>query len=466
MWSSLGAKVLVALSLLLPATASPTKFPRVENPSVPKHCALPAKGEAFQAALPAEVNLDPAAVNEAIAYATTHGRQSVQIFRHNCRVGEGPLDDLTDALPNNVWSVTKSVISMIVGVAYDRNLIALDDPIGKYLPDEPGWGDAAHRAIKIQDLLSEASGLDEAIFSEAITVGTDASAPQAALAQTLKYPPGTKFEYSQRVPDLVSYMIEQAVGEDIQTFAQKNIFDPIGIPSDSYMWLRDRSGNTYGYAFLFIAPTQLAKLGLLMQNGGSWNDQRLISSDWVSKVSEPSATNPCYGYFFWTNKGETCTGVNLPAAQTYNRQVVPSAPKDLFLMAGALQQNNFMIPSLGITVTWTGVFGDTEPNLAALLSTAPGADLYYNFFRILMRGVTDVQVPDAGPFQNDPLELDINPLNYLDPVVLLKDLISSPQCNIIWCNNQIPISGILENLEAMARLGVGLLGGILTGNAN
>ncbi|KFY43891.1 hypothetical protein V494_01767 [Pseudogymnoascus sp. VKM F-4513 (FW-928)] len=464
MWSSVAPQVLLALSLSLPATANPVAFPRADT--VPKHCSLPAAGEAFQTASPGQVNLDPAAVKEAIAYATTHGRHSVQIFRHNCKVAEGPFDDLTDALPNNVWSVTKSVISMIAGIAYDRKLIALNDTIDKYLPDEPGWGDAAHRAIKIVDLLTEASGLDEALLSEAITVGTDSSAPQEALAQTLKYPPGSKFEYSQRVPDLVSYVLTRALGEDLQTFAQKNIFGPIGIPKDSYIWLRDRSGNTYGYAFLFIPPTQLAKLGLLMQNGGSWNDQRIISSEWVSKVAEPSVTNPCYGYFFWTNKGKTCTSVNVPAAQTYDRQVIPSAPEDLFAMVGAFQQNNFMIPSLGITVTWTGVLGDTNPNLAALLSTAPGGDLYYNFFRILMRGVTDVQVADPGPFQNDPLVLDINPMNYLSPVVLLHDLIASPQCNIIWCNNQIPVEGVFQNLEAAARLGVGLLGALFGGNVN
>ena len=45
---------------------------------------------------------------------------------------------------------------------------------------------------------------------------------------------------------------------------------PIGVPRDSYIWLKDRSGNTYGYANLFIPPVQFAKLGLLMQNGGVW----------------------------------------------------------------------------------------------------------------------------------------------------------------------------------------------------
>ncbi|KAJ5988741.1 beta-lactamase/transpeptidase-like protein [Penicillium waksmanii] len=56
-------------------------------------------------------------------------------------------------------------------------------------------------------------------------------------------------------------------------------------------------------------------------------------------------------------------------------------------MAGAVLQNNFMIPSLRMTITWTGIMGDSEPNLAALLDAAGGADRFYNFYRILMRGL-------------------------------------------------------------------------------
>jgi hypothetical protein len=136
--------------------------------------------------------------------------------------------------------------------------------------------------------------------------------------------------------------------------------------------------------------------------------------------------------------------------------MVPSAPDDLYAMVGALQQNNFIIPSLGITITWTGVLGDTEPNLSVLLSATPG-DLYYNFFRILMRGVEDVQVPDPGPFLDDPLDLDINPLNYISPAVLLNDLVSSPECNIVFCSSGIPAVGVIEGLQAIATAGLGLL---------
>ncbi|KAJ5103774.1 beta-lactamase/transpeptidase-like protein [Penicillium argentinense] len=365
--------------LFIRVTAKPATSVLLQHreDTIIKQCSLPGPGEDFHTASAAEVNLEPDAVKEAIEYASTAGRLSIQIFRHNCKVAEGPLDPLTDGIANNVFSVTKSVIAMIAGLAYDRNLLALDDPIGKYLPREPGWGDEAHRAITVEQLLTQTSGLDEAVFSEIATSGLDASAPQEALAQPIIYPPGTKFGYSQRVPDLMSFVIQQAVGEDLQTFAQKHLFDPIGIANDTFFWLRDRSGNTYGFASLYIPPSQLAKLGLVMQNDGSWNGQQVISSDWVSKVSQSSHLNPCYGYSFWTNRAEPCIGANL---QTYDRHFIPTAPDDLYAMAGALLQNNFMIPSLDMTVTWTGIIGDSEPNLSALLGAAPGGIDSIRFF--------------------------------------------------------------------------------------
>ncbi|KAF9775292.1 hypothetical protein IL306_006616 [Fusarium sp. DS 682] len=423
--------------------------------AVSKHCALPDSGEKFQSAQPEELDLDESIVAKAIAYATSHGRISVQVFRNNCRVATGPLDPITDDIPNNLWSSTKSVIGILSGIAYDKGLLHPDDPIGKYLPTGLGWGDAAHRAVTIRHLLTQTSGMQEAIISEAGTVLIDPSVPQEALAQPLIHKPGSHFDYSQRGPDLLAYVVQRAVKQDLQQFAQINLFDPIGIPSESYFWLRDRSANTYGYAWLFLPPTQLAKLGLLMQNKGLWNNQRVLSEEWVQDVANSSPKNPCYGYLFWTNAGQPCTSPNFPARQTFNRYAVPSLPRDAFFMVGFLHQTNFMIPSLGMTVSWTGILGDKEANLGALTSAAP-ADLYHNFFRILMRGVKDVNIPDPGPLK-DPINFEVNPIEFLKPSVLINDLASNPECNVLFCNQTIPTAGLIANLESVADAALGLL---------
>ncbi len=114
------------------------------------------------------------------------------------------------------------------------------------------------------------------------------------------------------------------MGQDLQAFAQTNLFGRIGIPADSYIWLRDRSGNTYGYANLFIPPIQFAKLGLLMQNNGNWNGRQILSTTYISQLRQPTTTNGCYGFLFWVNGGTTCTSANIPAAQVVDNEMIPS----------------------------------------------------------------------------------------------------------------------------------------------
>ncbi|KAL4889789.1 beta-lactamase/transpeptidase-like protein [Aspergillus ambiguus] len=414
-----------------------------------KTCSLPTTdGGSFETATPEEVGLTSAEVDEALAYANLHGRFSVQIFRNNCLVGRGLLDPLTDSLPWQVWSVTKSVVGMLAGMAIADGKLDIERPISDYLPDEPGWGDAAHRAITVREIFTETSGVQEALIAEAATVLTDPSTIQEFLAQRIVHPPGSYFEYGQRSADAAAYLVQSAVGRDLQEYAQDRLFGPLGIDKSSYFWLRDRSGNSYGYAWLFMAPKHLARLGLTMQNGGQYAGRQVVPYEWVQAVATPSPRNPCYGYLFWNNRGKPCTGANIPIATTVQTTSVGSAPHDLFAMVGALQQNNFMIPSLNMTVTWTGLLGDTAPNLSVLLSAAPG-DLYYNFFRILMRAVADKDVPDAGPYQSPPFSLDVNPLNYLNPEVLRNDIVSNPHCNILFCNGKMPTEGLLENLESI-----------------
>ncbi len=423
-----------------------------------KHCALPAAGQQVGSATPAQEDLRAADVADAINYADTHLRASVQIFRNNCRVAAGLLDPITDNAAYEVFSSTKSVISILTGIAYDHNELKLSDHIGKYLPHGPGWGDTAHRAITIRDLLTETAGLRESILTEFASTGTDPDVAQEALAQPLVHRPGTFFEYTQRVPDLLAYVVQRAVGEDLQKYAQQHLFGPIGIPLDSYFWLRDRSGNTYGYANLFIPPTQFAKLGLLMVDDGAWRGHRVLSKRYIRMLSTPTATNRCYGLLFWVNAGRWCTSANIPSAQTVHHRMIPAAPRDLFAMVGALQQNNFIIPSLHMTVTWTGAFGDTTLNLPGVLSASPGgSDLYDNFFRLLMRGVTDQHIRDPGPYRSPPQDYDIDPVNFISPAVLATDLVTNPQCNVLVCHGTFPAKGWGEDGQEIGRYVGGLL---------
>lgn len=442
--STIRTSVAVAVAATMLATGALLSGQADAQPSdAARSCPLPSGTAQPERATPDEVRLDPRAVQQAIGYASRHQRLSVQIFRHNCLVATTALNPVTGNVPYNVFSSTKSVVSMLTGIAWGQHRLELDDPIGGYLPE--GWVDRAHRAITIRQLLTESAGLKESILSETATVGNDPNVARQALALPITHRPGTNFDYSQRTPDLLAYIVSRSIGEDLQKFAQRELFDPIGIPRRSYFWLRDRAGNSYGYAHLFIRPEQFAHLGLLMGNHGKWNGRQVIPAEYVELVSRPTAPNPCYGLLFWTNAGDRCKSANLPAAQVVDHALIPSAPRDLYAMVGALQQNNFMIPSLGIVVTWTGAFGDRSLEPLALVSAKPAGDLYYTFFRILMRGVQDNHIPDPGPYRPDPVTLNADPNNYLDPFVLAGGAGFGPyapkNCTVVACPDSSRTAG-------------------------
>jgi len=439
--------VLVSLGLtgLTPAGAAPA------GSAVHKTCALPTSGEKFTGATAAEEGLDAAKLRSAVNQLSLRARLSVQVFRNNCLVATNALAPVTDLVHNDLWSVTKSVISMLTGIAAHDGKLRLDDPIGKYLPKGAGWGDEAHRAITIRQLLTQTSGLDQSILSEAATLALDPSLPQEALAQPFKFKPGTKFQYFQLGPALLGYVVQRAVGEDLLDFAQQRLFTPIGIKPGSYFWLRDRSGLPYGYAHLFLTPPQLARLALLMSNDGRWRGTQIIPASYVQAVGKPTATNGCYGLLFWTNAGIPCTGADITDAQTLNRRAIPSAPADAYEMNGTGGQLAIMIPSLHMTVVTTGYFGSLSLDPPVLLGAAPD-EMQWTFFRGLMKATKDAHVADPGPYRGDPIDLNIDPVNYLNPAVLLRDIVTNPSCNILFCNGTVPTKGLIQNLQALPGL--------------
>jgi len=400
-----------------------------------KHCALPGSGP-VRTATPSQVDLDSAKLAKAVRFAAARNRLSVRVYRNNCLVATSGRDRLTQAVPNQLWSSTKSVVSLLAGIAVTDGKLDVDAPIDRYLPTGTGWGDAAHRAITVRDLLTETAGLKQSILSEAATVGNDPNVAKQALALPLLHKPGTYFEYTQRVPDLLAFVVQRAVGQDLQRYAQKRLFGPIGIAKDDYFWLRDRSGNTYGYANLFLPSQQFGRIGLLLENGGTWRGRRLIGRGYMKGLRAPSAQNPCYGYLVWLNKGP-CVTPSIFARRTLKGQILASAPDDLFATVGAFQQNNFVIPSLGVVVTWTGEGGDISTDPQTVVSANPHSELYWEFFRRFSRAVQDKRLHDPGPYVDDPAN-QIKPFEFIDPAVLFNGIglgPTAPQgCNVLACD--------------------------------
>jgi CubicO group peptidase (beta-lactamase class C family) len=385
-----------------------------------RHCAVTA-GRDPARATPGQVGMDPAALDRAIAFGQSRFRLNIQIYRHNCLVAEGPLNRWTDRVAWNSWSIAKTATSLVAGVAIDQGKLDPNAPIGRYLP--AGLGDAAHRAITVLDLLTETSGLRQAVGAEGLTavIPVDPDSPVQALGLPIDNPPGRVFAYSQRTVDLLVYVIERAVRQDFRDFAQRVLFDPLGIPAPDFYWARDRSGNTHGYTNLIIPPDDQAKLGLLLANYGDWAGRRIVSRRYLRQATSPSKVNPCYGYLIWV-AGPTCddpTSGLLPGS---------------FATSGMLNQNMFITPKLDLMVSWTGLGGSVSPRGLVGLMASTG-ELAHEFARLVYAAVADTGVPDPGPHIESSVVLP--PSYFVTPDVLAATVGLGPDaypgCTVLGC---------------------------------
>lgn len=343
------------------------------EPDVLRECSV-TDGRVPETANPEEVGLDSAALRKAIDFAADPTRFTVRVYRNNCLVAGRESTERSGETAWNLWSSTKSVVAMVAGIAVDDGKLRVDDPIDAYLP--PGLGDAEHRAITVRNLLTESSGMQVAVASEGITglAQIDPNVVVQALGMPIVHPQGTEWQYSQRAVDLIAYVVQRAVGEDFQAYAQRKLFDPLGIATGDYHWARDRSGNTYGYAHLVMPPDDFVKLGLLLVNRGNWNGRQVISQAYLKEASTPSATNSCYGFLFIVN-GDNC------------ETMFPGLPKDAIQMSGMMRQDNFIVPSLGLLVSWTGI-------------TRPGGAVSFphDVLRAVGSAFATPRLTDPGPF--------------------------------------------------------------------
>ncbi|WP_245720220.1 serine hydrolase domain-containing protein [Nocardia uniformis] len=413
------AMAVISVGMLLVGVESPIAG---AAPETLRECAVSA-GREPEAAKPEEVGLDSSAVARAIDLATDPTRFTVRVYRNNCLVAGRESNDRSGKMAWNLWSSTKSVVAMVAGIAVDEGHLRVDDPIDAYLP--AGLGDSAHRAITVRNLLTESSGMQVAVASEGITglAQIDPNVVAQALAMPIVAEQGTEWQYSQRAVDLLVYVVQQSVGEDFQAYAQRKLFGPLGIPASDYHWARDRSGNTYGYAHLVLPPDDFVKLGLLLVNRGNWNGAQIISADYLRHASTPAETNSCYGFLFTVN-GPGCDAV------------FPGLPSDAIQMSGMMRQDNFIVPSLGLLVSWTGV-------------TVPGGSV--SFPHDVLRAVSGAflapTLTDPGPYIQRP------DISLADPMISNPDAtlaalgfgpMAYPGCNAIECLGK-PLSPPFSN---------------------
>lgn len=228
----------------------------------------------------------------------------------------------------DVASVQKSVVSVLFGIAQERGLVRLDDPVGKHLG--PGWSEASpeqEAAIRMRHLLAMSSGLNKKLEYAA--------------------PPGRTWAYNTDAYYLIMDVLQEVSAMSDNELTQAWLSEKIGM-HDTRWFTRSWWSGEIG---LMTTARDLARFGLLMLSEGTWNGRAILGDvDYLRDSVKPlQRANPAYGRLWWLNQ---------PKRMRSNGRIVgryaPTGPDDLYAAFGALDRKVYVAPSLGLVAVRIG----------------------------------------------------------------------------------------------------------------
>ncbi|WP_167486807.1 serine hydrolase domain-containing protein [Nocardia terpenica] len=412
-------------------------------------CATPDSAAQFAAADPAALGFDPAKLDDALTFGKSKGAWAIRVYRHGCLAGRIDYDSrAADKLPTPLASSSKGVLSLAVGRAITLGLFGLDDPIGRYFPE----ADPAHAAITIRQVLNQTTGLKFDWAGTGAGIATDEV--QQVLHAPFVAPPGTTFDYAQAVLNILVETIERTSGQRFLDWIQPNLFTPLGIPRDYWVWLTDRGGEPSGAGGLAMRPDSDARLGQLMLRQGTWNGQRLIDADYIRQAVQPTSANGGYGFLYWLNAGDSYKTASVPKATVFAHPMFPGSPRDLYSFVGALGQFITIVPSLDLVVVRTGIPQSIDPgNIQVALAAESNPDNKELMRRITAAVADTPPVPYDDPYRYGdnlgPIIADLgDAVEWTDPALVAQLLLgygpeSIPGCGIVFCDNSNVVSDVL-----------------------
>ena len=251
---------------------------------------------------------------------------------------------------DDMHSVTKSITSILVGIAQDQGLFSSSDQrVYEFFPkfSQTAWI-SEKRDISVDHLLTMTAGIDweeeKYSYSDSrnslIAMWMSQDPIGFVLNRKQLYPPGEVFKYNGGLTHLLGVMIKNTTDSYIDKYGDSQLFKPLGI--HQYTWGHHQDGTVDTGGGLRLSPTNMAKIGYTFLNGGKWKGKQIVSSEWVTLSTKPRV-NPQhvfgsgYGYQWW------CGESNLAGREIKT-----------FFAAGRGGQYIFVVPELELIAVFTG----------------------------------------------------------------------------------------------------------------
>jgi CubicO group peptidase (beta-lactamase class C family) len=255
---------------------------------------------------------------------------------------------------SEVASVTKSVMSILVGIAMDEDeLGSVEQTLAELLPDYATIMAPEVAGITLRQVLTMTAGLPADTppsDPDLMPFETAKDWVAAIVSGGLEQPPGEGFAYASAGSHLLSAILVEATGRSVLDYAREKLFDSLGIDTDpaaeplavienlpvyeaaSFAWPVDPQGLHLGYTLLKINAPDMAKIGQLMLDGGRWDGEQIVSTRWVAESTRAQVATGAmgrdfgaddYGYHWWVT---TADGHDAFAAIGWGGQLIEVVP--------------------------------------------------------------------------------------------------------------------------------------------
>jgi CubicO group peptidase (beta-lactamase class C family) len=309
--------------------------------------------------------------------------RAVVVMQHGHVVAERYAAGIGSDTPLAGWSMTKSVLNALMGIAVREGRLELNGPVPLQAWSTPG--DPRSR-ISVSDLLRMSSGLsfDEnqaAPSSDILRMlfDTDDMAAFAASREPA-HEPGTSWQYSSGTSMLLSRLLREAVGDGAyHEFPRRMLFEPLGM--HRAVLEVDASGTFVASSYMYATAREWARFGQLYLQDGVWMGQRILPEGWVAftRMAAPADPHAAYGAHFWLSTPVEYRG---PDA---------AVPDDAFHAAGHEAQFVTIVPSRGVVIVRLGrtrypsAWAHNRFVAAVLSALQPRASPTMRYLRVLRR---------------------------------------------------------------------------------
>ncbi|MCH9672967.1 MAG: beta-lactamase family protein [Gammaproteobacteria bacterium] len=212
---------------------------------------------------------------------------------------------------HDVRSITKSIVSLLCGVAHSNGLLPdLDATVFELLPEYQDLATQGKDRITVRHLLTMSAGLawneDIPYHHEANSERQMAAAPDPiryALSQPLIRDPGAAYTYNGGATAVLGAILERLAQRPLDRYAESAMLSPLGI--DAYEWIRFSTGQPMAASGLRMRARDVAKIGQLVLGRGLWQGNKILPTAWIDDATAPSINGAglyFYGYHWWLGR--------------------------------------------------------------------------------------------------------------------------------------------------------------------